>query len=139
MGRAQVSEYGGFKSELLYPSCGVAQGSKLEPLFSIIFYNDAIPITNCKTLIYASDLKIAYVINSFADCLELQSCFDNNKLLLNLALEIHKLNTTRQINSKYQTYLRFLTDKTTLVNCMPLGLLLVLGLVHFIIHTFKIH
>jgi hypothetical protein len=91
-GRQQFVEYAGVKSQFFSVNSGVAQGSNLGPLLFIIFYNDVVNIDRCKKFIYADDLKIAHVIHSITDSLELQQSIDRltvwcdkNKMRLNIS------------------------------------------------------
>ncbi|XP_063902113.1 uncharacterized protein LOC135121766, partial [Zophobas morio] len=55
----------------------VAQGSNLGPLLFILFFNDVLDNISSHAYLYADDKKIAKVINSYDDCLELQQDLDN--------------------------------------------------------------
>ena len=75
--RVQYVEYKGFVSGSFCAHSGVAQGSNLGPLLFILFFNDVLDYISSHAYLYADDKKIAKVINSYDDCLELQQDLDN--------------------------------------------------------------
>lgn len=90
VGRKQIVEYNGFLSYVYQANSGVTQGSNLGPPLFILFYNDVVSSVRSRVFIYADDLKIARIIKSSYDCLELQddlekivSWCNKNKLQLN--------------------------------------------------------
>lgn len=83
----------GHKSDLISASSGVPQGSVLGPLLFNIFVNDIGCDLDADVhyLLYADDLKLYSRINSYDDCLRLQSSLDRifdwcvtNNLCLNV-------------------------------------------------------
>ena len=76
MCRRQYVEYSSYQSEEFSCNSGVVQGSNLGPLLFIIFFNDVCEYINCKFYVYADDLKIVNIINSYSDCLHLQHSID---------------------------------------------------------------
>lgn len=71
--RKQYVVYNSFKSKSYVATSGVPQGSNLGPLLFTIYINDLTSKLNCKSLLYADDLKIFSDIKGISDCLDLQS------------------------------------------------------------------
>lgn len=100
-GRSQVVTINGFDSAPVSVTSGVPQGSHLGPLFFIIFINDLIPSLECRSLLYADDLKIFTSVKSALDCEKLQrdlNYLDHwctaNKMSLNIK-KCHIISFTR--------------------------------------------
>lgn len=90
--RVLYVECSGFKSPNFVATSGVPQGSVLGPLFFNIFINDIVDDLRVKCLMYADDLKLFNTVNSYSDCLILQSALEkvyrwcqNNFLTINTA------------------------------------------------------
>ena len=84
--------YRGFISQKFIVKSGVPQSSNLGPLLFLLFINDIATIFNIRVLLFADDLKLFTVINSAADCIQLQENLDllqqwclHNKLNLNIS------------------------------------------------------
>ena len=107
--RTQFVEFSGFRSHSFVVKSGVTQGSNLGPLLFIIFFNNVLRDIGCKAFIYADDLKIAGVIETYQDCISLQESLDkitswcmSNKLQLNTQ-KCKKITFTRK-NSNFNFY-----------------------------------
>lgn len=91
IGRSLYVEHGGHFSPVFHAESGVGQGSNLGPLLFVIFFNDVVNDMMSNKYIFADDLKLAKVIETYSDCLDLQTDVDNlemwcqnNKLTLNI-------------------------------------------------------
>ena len=76
-GRTQIVRFNNYRSKVINVWSGVPQGSHLGPLLFNLFIND---INNCfkysNFSLFADDLKLYKIINSTADCLQLQADLD---------------------------------------------------------------
>lgn len=76
--RTQVVVFNGHMSNAVIVSSGVVQGSVLGPLLYIIFINDLIQcFQNCEILMFADDLKIFKIVQSYNDCVDIQRDLDS--------------------------------------------------------------
>lgn len=94
--RSFVVRFNGNTSGKFEPNSGVPQGSNLGPLLFLIFINDLPDVlTFSKSLLFADDQKMFLKINSYQDCLKLQSDINdlyNWSIVNNLPLNIQKCN-----------------------------------------------
>lgn len=108
--RLQTVFYNGYYSNYFKSTSGVPQGSNLGPLLFLIFINDIADNVDCKTLLFADDLKIYTAVSGYHDAANLQNqlnklsqwCQKNN-LLLN-ASKCKTCSFTRKTNPILYNY-----------------------------------
>lgn len=78
--RIQIVEYREFRSHIYLASSRVTQGSNLGLLLVLLFHNDVVNDITCRAYKNADDLKLAKVISTQADCLELPNNLEQTNL-----------------------------------------------------------
>lgn len=122
-------QYRGFYSVNITATSGVPQGSVLGPLLFIIFIDDIIEDLQCKSLLYADDLKLFTSINNIEDCIALQNDLQslsrwcsNNNLHLNVN-KCHIMSFTRKLSTTEYSYVLNNNELNRCNNFKDLGVL----------------
>lgn len=129
--RTQKVAIQGYESDVLPVSSGVPQGSILGPLLFILYINDINKcFKTCRFLLYADDLKIFNVINTYQDHVDFQADLDRfsgycteNKLALSL-IKCKSIAFTRKRNISNFTYTLCNTDLDKVKVIKDLGITL---------------
>lgn len=102
--RSFAVRFNGNTSGKFEPNSGVPQGSNLGPLLFLIFINDLPDVlTFSKSLLFADDQKMFLSVDSYHDCLKLQSDIDdlyNWSIANNLPINTQKCNILTFSRSK---------------------------------------
>lgn len=106
--RSQFVQLGGSRSNDLYVTSGVPQGSVMGPLLFNLYVNDISNVIDVNFLLYADDLKIFHTIHNIEDSVRLQGSLDKvyewsevNRLPLNISKCVTMTFSRKTNNTRY--------------------------------------